>query len=340
MTACVELGAVVGITAACDALQVSRASLYRSRQPPTLPAKRSTPPRALSLDERSKVREILNCPRFRDLAVREVFATLLDEGVYLCSWRTMYRILAAHGEVAERRKVRQRRDYPTPELVAAGPNQVWSWDITKLRGPAPGVYYHLYVILDIFSRYVVGWMVAERERATLAQELIAASYEKQGIPAGQLTLHADRGASMRSKSVSQLLVSLGVVKTHSRPYVSDDNPYSESQFKTFKHHPGFPGWFGACQDARAHCRAFFAWYNNDHHHTGLALLTPSDVHHGRVDATVAARHQVLLAAYAAHPDRFIRGAPVQRKPPARAWINRPAIEDRLSDQVTHESSQV
>ena len=339
MTACVELSARVGVASACRALQVPRASYYRARQPRESPPNpRPTPPRALSQDDRARVRAILNSERFRDLAVREVFATLIDEGVYLCSWRTMYRILAAHDEVRERRKVRDHRDYPVPQLVAVGPNQVWSWDITKLRGPAPGVFYHLYVILDIFSRYVVAWMVAERELDSLAAELIDAAYDKQGVRADQLTLHADRGSSMRSNSVTQLLVRLGVVKSHSRPYVSDDNPYSESQFKTLKHHPSFPGRFGACEDARAHCRVFFPWYNDDHYHTGLGLLTPSDVHHGRVDTKVAARQQVLLAAYESHPERFTSGPPTAARPPQQAWINPPAIQDRLQNEVTDESS--
>jgi len=264
----------------------------------------------------------LHGPRFVDHAPREIYATLLDEGHYLCSPRTMYRLLAAAHEVRERRN-QLRHVAPRPELLATRPNEVWSWDITKLLGPAKWTYYYLYVILDIFSRYVVGWMVAHAESARLAERLIAATCETQGIGPGQLTLHADRGTSMTSKPVALLLADLGVTRTHSRPHVSNDNPFSEAQFKTLKSRPEFPERFGGAEDARAFCHPFFTWYDTEHRHGGIGWLTPAMVHYGQVDIVGAARRQILTAAYAAHPERFVRRPPVPPPVPTAAWINPP-----------------
>ena len=278
MEAAEELAGRIGQTAeACEALGVARSTLYRRRQSATSkPKRRPRPHRALDETEREEVLGALHCERFVDKAPAQVWATLLDEGTYLCSIRTMYRILEEHGEVRERRNQRRHPNYTKPELLAEAPNQVWSWDITKLRGPVKWTYYYLYVILDIFSRYVVGWMLAHRESAALAQRLIAESCRKQDIEPDQLTVHADRGSSMRSKSVAFLLADLGVTKTHSRPYVSNDNPYSESQFKTLKYCPQFPSRFGSIQDSRLFCCGFFDYYNFYHKHSGIGLMTPAD----------------------------------------------------------------
>jgi len=325
MAAALTLAATVGMRRAAAAFAVPPASLYRARQLPALgpPAPRPAPPRALTAAEHHGVLEVLHSERFVDLAPKAVYATLLDEGSYLCSWRTMYRVLATAQEIRERRNQLRHPAYTKPELLATGPNQVWSWDITKLRGPAKWTYFYLYVILDIFSRYVVGWMVAMRESATLAERLIEATCEKQGIQAGHLTIHADRGAAMTSKVVAMLLADLGVTRTHSRPHVSDDNPYSEAQFKTLKYHPTFPERFGSIQDARAFCQSFFPWYNTEHRHDALGLLTPETVHYGRAEAILDQRRTVLAAAYAAHPERFVRKPPEPLAPPTAAWINPP-----------------
>jgi putative transposase len=265
----------------------------------------------------------LHEPRFVDLAPAEVYATLLDEGLYLCSERTMYRVLAANQEVRERRNQLRHPPYAAPELLARRPNELWSWDITKLLGPAKWTYFYLYVMLDVFSRYVVGWMVAHRESATLAERFIAETCVRQSIDPGQLTIHADRGSAMTSKPVALLLANLGVTKTHARPHVSNDNPFSEAQFKTLKYRPMFPERFGSIQDARAHCHEFFTWYNTEHHHSGLGLLTPADVHHGLAEERVAARAAALAMAYAAHPERFPSGAPHPPARPVEVWINPP-----------------
>jgi putative transposase len=256
-----------------------------------------------------------------------VYATLLDEGMYLASQRTMYRILAAAAEVRERRNQLRHPAYAKPELLATGPNELWSWDITKLKGPAKWTYYHLYVILDVFSRYAPGWMVARRESAALAERLIADTLAKEGIVPGQLVLHADRGTSMRSKPVALLLADLGVERTHSRPHVSNDNPYSESAFRTLKYRPAFPARFGSIEDARAFCRDFFSWYNTEHRHSGIGLLTPADVHHGRAAEVTAARAVTLARAYAAHPERFVRQPPQPPQLPTAVWINPPARKE-------------
>ena len=279
MTTVAELGAVVGVVALCAALGLARASYYR-RLKPRVALPRKAPARKLSPPERAAVLAVLHEPRFADQAPAEVYATLLDEERYLCSERTMYRVLAENSEVRERRSQLRHPHYAAPELLATKPNQLWSWDITKLHGPAKWTYFYLYVIMDVFSRYVVGWMVAHAESAALAQRLIEETFQRQRVTAGQLTIHADRGSSMKSKPVALLLSDLGVTKSHSRPHVSNDNPYSEAHFKTLKYRPDFPGRFGSLQDSRSHCQDFFGWYNDDHHHGGLGLLTPHQVHHG------------------------------------------------------------
>jgi putative transposase len=325
MGAVQELSGSVGIAPACRVLGIPRIGVYRRRQPqrttPTSPHRK--PPNALAIQERQAVIETLHSDRFVDKAPREVYATLLDENSYLCSIRTMYRILAGEGEVRERRNQVRRPVYKKPELLATGPNQVYSWDITKLRGPIKWSYFHLYVILDIFSRYVVGWMVATRESALLAERLIKDTLIKQGIERNQLTIHADRGSSMRSKTVAQLLADMGVTKSHSRPQVSDDNPYSEAQFKTLKYCPEFPERFGSPEDARAFCCRFFPWYNDEHHHTGIGLLTPKMVHYGQAEDVIERRRVVLEAAYHKHPERFFNGLPKSQELPSAAWINKP-----------------
>jgi putative transposase len=327
-----ELGPRLGIAPTCAALGLPRATYYRRRRPQSAPAPRPRSPRALSPDEHAAVLARLHEPRFVDLAPAEVYATLLDEGEYLCSERTMYRVLAAHGEARERRDQLRHPHYAAPELLATRPNELWSWDITKLLGPAKWTYFYLYVMLDVFSRYVVGWMVAHRESATLAERFIQETCARQEIGRDQLTIHADRGSAMISKPVAFLLADLGVTKTHSRPHVSNDNPFSEAQFKTLKYRPDFPERFGAIQDARAHCQVFFSWYNAEHRHTGLGLLTPYDVHYGLAETRLVARAGILAAAHAAHPERFPRGAPQPPPPPTAVWINPPktrATEEAL-----------
>jgi len=314
-----------GVAATCAAAGLPRATYYR-RKRPTLPRPpRPAPPRALSAAERERVLAVLHAPEHVDLAPAQVYAKLLDERAeYLCSERTMYRVLAAAGEVRERRDQLVHPAYKKPELLATAPNQVWSWDITKLLGPAKWTYFYLYVVLDIFSRYVVGWMVADKESAAHARRLLAETCTKHGVVPGTLTLHQDRGAPMRAKTFAQLCADLGVTKSHSRPHVSDDNPFSEAHFKTLKYRPDFPGRFDALSDAVAHGRDFFPWYNHEHRHEALGLLTPADVHFGRAPAVLAARQRVLDAAYTANPERFVLRAPAAGAPPKEVWINKPA----------------
>jgi putative transposase len=290
-----------------------------------VPPERRPSPRALTADEQRTVLARLHEPRFVDLAPAEVYATLLDEGTYLCSERTMYRLLAGHAEVRERRDQLRHPVYAAPELLARRPNELWSWDITKLLGPTKWTYFYLYVMLDVFSRYVVGWTVAHRESAMLAERFIHETCARQEIGRDQLTIHADRGSVMTSKPVALLLVDLGITKTHSRPHVSNDNPFSEAQFKTLKYRPAFPDRFGSIQDARAHCHGFFTWYNTKHHHAGLGLLTPADVHQGLAEQRVAARATVLATAYAAYPERFPAGLPHPPARPMEVWINPPKV---------------
>jgi putative transposase len=325
MTATRRLAQNVGARAACDALGVPRASYYRyqSRLERARQGERPASPLALTREEQQVVLALLHAERFVDKAPPEVYATLLDEGIYHCSIRTMYRLLAREGEVYERRGQRRLVHYRKPELLATGPNQVWSWDITKLKGPVKWSYYYLYVILDIYSRYVVGWMVAHRESAALAHKLIQLTCDKQGIQPGQLTIHADRGSSMTSKPVALLLADLGVTKTHSRPQVSNDNPYSEAQFKTLKYRPNFPERFGSLEDARAFCQPFFGWYNTEHRHSGIGMLTPAMVHDGRAPQVMEGRAQTLQAAFEAHPERFKGKQPALLSLPEAVWINQP-----------------
>lgn len=317
-------------SALCAGVGVSRASFYRGRRErPARPCPRRAPsPRALTPVERQAVLDVLHSERFVDQSPAEVHATLLEDQTYLCSTRTMYRVLAEAGEVRERRDQARHPAYAKPELVATAPNHVWSWDITKLKGPVPYLYFSLYVILDLFSRYVVGWMVAARESAKLAERLIAATCEKQGIARHQLTIHADRGAPMRSTLVAELFADLGIAASHSRPRVSNDNPFSEAHFRTVKYRPEFPDRFGSIQDARAIGHALFDWYNNAHHHSGLRYLTPAAVHYGRAAAILEARHRTRLAAYAAHPERFVQGPPRLETLPDAVWINPPANTTR------------
>jgi len=326
MDAVEKLAPDVGTKPACKAFGVSRAGLYRRRAISVAPRfmnKRRASSRALSEPEKKEVLDTLHSERFQDRAPHEVYATLLDEERYLCSIRTMYRILEANAEVKERRDQLRHPAYSKPELLATGPNQVWSWDITKLLGPAKWNYFYLYVILDIFSRYVVGWMVATCESAELAKRLISETCEKQNIQKDQLTIHADRGSSMKSKPVAFLMADLGITKTHSRPYTSDDNPFSEAQFKTLKYMPDFPDRFGSIEDARLYCKNFFPWYNTEHKHTGISLLSPVDVHYGNAEAIITSRQAVLDAAYLLHPERFVRKVPLHKPMPEAVWINPP-----------------
>jgi len=354
MEMAIELAPQVGVAGACRAANVRRATYYRNL-PAASPLKPSSvdenalseeggtqapadeqttatrSPRALDKGEEQEVLNELHSKRFRDKSPGQVYATLLDEGKYVCSERTMYRILDKHGEVKERRNQRKHPKYKKPELLATKPNQVWSWDITKLKGPVKWTYFHLYVILDIFSRYAVGWMVAPRENATLAQQLIAETVLKQGVEPGELTIHSDRGSPMKAKSTALLMADLGITKSHSRPHVSDDNPFSESQFKTLKYCPEFPARFGSVMDARAFCVPFFNWYNTEHRHSGIGMMTPEMVHYGLAEQVRVERQRVLHAAYAAHPERFVRGRPTPPTLPEAVWINPPRAHNNGSD---------
>ena len=330
MQAVAEMGPRLGVAPTCAALGVARGRYYRSQRPHPEPRPRPTPARALAAEERERVLSVLNEPRFVDLAPAEVYATLLDEGTYLCSERSFYRILTANAAVRERRDQLRHPRYAAPELLAARPNELWSWDITRLLGPRKWTYFYLYVLLDVFSRYVVGWLLAQRESARLAEALIAESCERQEILPGQLTVHADRGAAMTSKPVALLLADLGVTKSHSRPHVSNDNPFSEAQFKTLKYRPDFPGRFGSLEHGRSFCGDFFPWYNTEHHHVGLGLFTPHDVHYGLAEAKREQRERVLAEAFLAHPERFPNGRPQPKGVPSAVWINPPATRDDRS----------
>lgn len=326
ISAATSLSEHVGKKAACSVLAIPRATYYRQCREKPLTQPRPAPPLALSAEEKETVLQVVHEERFWDATPYHIYATLLDEGKYYCSIRTIYRILASVQEIKERRKQVNRPHYKKPELLATGPNQVWSWDITKLKGPVKWTYFYLYVIMDIFSRYVVGWLIAPAERKALAKELIAQTCEKQQISRDQLVLHADRGSSMKSKVVAQLLADLGVTKSHSRPYVSNDNPYSESGFKTLKYSPHFPACFGSIQDARGFCRQFFSWYNDEHKHSGIGLLTPKQVHYGLADDILAQRSQVLREAFDKNATRFKGKCPQPPVLPKAAWINRPDNE--------------
>jgi putative transposase len=326
-----ELAESVPVRKACEALGYPRSTFYCSHRPAPAEARESSPalsPRSLTPDEKEAIRDVLNSERFQDSSPRQVYATLLDEGIYLCHWRSMYRVLEEHGEVRERRNQLRHPAYTKPELLATAPNQVWSWDITRLKGPVKWTYYYLYVVLDIFSRYVVGWMLTQRESEELARHLIAETCRKQQINQEQITLHADRGAPMIAKSMAQLLDDLGVDKSHSRPHTSNDNPFSEAQFKTMKYRPDYPERFGSLQDAQVWVRSFFEWYNHEHRHTGLALMTPAMVHDGLADQVTEKRQQVLQAAYEAHPERFVKGVPIPPQLPQEVWINPPQLHNQ------------
>jgi putative transposase len=335
MAAVRELGREVGVRGACGALERPAASYYRWCRPSQRRAQpRPRPPLALSASEEQHVLAVLNGQRFVDVAPPEAYATLLAERIYLCSTRTMYRVLERHAQVRERRDQLRHPVAAKPELLATGPNQVWSWDITKLKGPAKWVYFYLYVILDIFSRYVVGWMLAQRESAELAKRLIRETLEKEGIEDGQeLTVHSDRGPSMTSKTLGQLLADLSITRSLSRPYTSNDNPFSEAQFRTLKYRPEFPDRFGSYQHGLSFLRPFFHWYNEEHHHGGIGFFTPGQVHRGEVAEVLAERQRALAAACRAHPERFKGRAPHAPAPPTAVWINPPAL-DRNGDPST------
>lgn len=323
-----EVAEIVGRRAACAATGVAQASYYRRhRQSPRRErpprTERRPQPRALSLEERTEIKAVLDSERFRDESPAAVYATLLDEGCYLSSISTMYRVLREAGEVRERRRQASHPATVKPELVAQRPNQVWSWDISKLLGPQKWTYYYLYVVIDIYSRRVVGWLLAGRESAELATRLLEESIRKEGVSRDRLTIHADRGTSMASQPVALLLADLGVTKSHSRPHCSNDNPYSEAHFKTLKYRPQFPERFGSIEDARIFCQQFFRWYNQRHHHSGIGYHTPDDVHFGRAAGVRQARAGVLTQAYAAHPERFVRKPPQPPTIPPVAWINQP-----------------
>jgi len=333
-----EGSAEIGVSNACKSVEIARSSYYYHfrkyrKKGSEKPHEKREPAWTLSSTEREQALEALHSDEYIDSAPHQIYARLLDKGIYICSISTMYRILREQDEVRERRNQHSHREYWKPELLAEAPNQVWSWDITKLKGPAKWTYYYLYVILDIFSRYCVGWMAAYRESAQLAEKLIADSCLKQGIEKGQLTIHADRGSSMKSKSVALLLSDLGVLKTHSRPHVSNDNPYSESQFKTLKYSPGFPSRFGSLEEARAFCREFFPWYNSEHRHTGIGLLTPEIVHYGKAEEVILKRNGVLLEAYFRNPERFKGKVPEAPQAPEKVWINRPEAQSGENSKI-------
>ena len=326
MVAAQELAQAVGAREACEALAVARSSFYRHAQPKPEPSPRPKPSRALAVEERAAVLDLLHQPRFVDQAPAEVYATLLDEGTYRCSTRTMYRILHDSKEVRERRNIARHPNYKKPELLATGPNQVWSWDITKLRTFTKGAFFALYVVLDIFSRYVVGWLLSHHESEANARLLLKQSFLNQNVSANQLTVHADRGAPMKAKNVAQLLVDLAVTKTHSRPHVSNDNPFSESHFKILKYWSEFPERFGSLEEARDFLVQFFLWYNERHHHSGIGFLTPAQLHYGQAHRVLARRQLVLDAAHAAHPERFVRKHPEPPPIPTEVWINPPRTD--------------
>ena len=328
-----ELIRLISVQAACEALVIPRSMYYRA-QTATVPhavRELALPARALQPAERQFVLATLDSERFQDQAPREVYAALLDEHIYLCHWRTMYRVLAENQQVCERRNQLRHPVYAKPELLATGPNQVWSWDITALRGPDKWTAFYLYDLMDVFSRYTVGWLIATSQSAALAEQLIAQSYAKYNILPGQLKIHSDNGGPMTARTMSQLMADLAVTESHSRPHVSDDNPYSEAQFKTMKYRPDYPNRFAGIIEAQTWARRFFAWYNTEHHHSGLGLLTPAMVHFGHAPEVLAARQHTLDIAYAAHPERFVHGAPRPQPLPEAVWINPPKpIEEAIS----------
>ncbi len=329
----------VSVLALCVALGLARSTFYRRKKPAQVAVAKSrpSPSRALTPEERQEALDVLHSDRFVDRSPTEVVYTLLEEDQYICSPRTMYRILAANREIRERRNQLRHPAYVKPELMATRPNQVWSWDISKLKSVQKWVYYYLFVILDIYSRYVVAWMVAEHENAKLAKRLISEAYDKQGVQPDTLVLHSDRGSPMKAKTTAQLLGELGVDPSFSRPRVSNDNPFSESHFKTCKYHPGFPNRFGSIEDAISNCRLLFPWYNNEHRHSHLAYLTPHQVHYGLAEEALERQHRVKLAAYHTHPERFVAGPPKRGMLPEAVWINppsSPSADSGVGDPVT------
>ena len=321
-----DISCAMSVKEACRHLGVSRPTYYRSRRPKEPQAsKRRRNRRRITDERRARILSILDSERFQDMPPRQIWATLLDEGRYACHWRTMYRILHDNKEMRERRNQRVHPPYKKPELLACGPNQVWSWDITTLRGPYKGMYFKLYVILDVFSRYVVGWTIARYESAALAKDLIATSWARQGVSRDQLVIHSDRGPAMVSKTYVQLLADLGVERSYSRPYRSNDNPYSEAHFRSMKYHRTYQARFGSLEDARCWARAFFNWYNDTFYHTDIALMHPSTLHYGRTRQVWQARQRVMEEAYACHLERFVRGVPKIPMPPRQVWINKPAV---------------
>ncbi len=315
----------IEISTACKMLGVPRSSLYRARQPKAAAKPRPRPKRALTEADKTEVRQLLNSERFVDLAPRQVYANLLDEEIYLCHWRTMYRILDEHQESNERRNQLKHPPTAIPRWEATGPRQLWSWDITKLLGPEKWSYHYLYVIIDVYSRFVVGWMIAQQESAALAETLITETCFRENIPPEKLALHSDRGAAMRSKTVAQLLVDLHIAQSFSRPYTPNDNPYSEAHFKTLKYRPNFPDHFDTLPQARLWVQNFFDWYNYHHYHSALELLTPATVHFDQVGAVQSHRQKTLDAAFNNHPERFVKGKPTVSKLPKSVWINPPKI---------------
>ncbi len=329
----------IGVDRACRAFGVHPRTWRHRRQKKagTLPERRSrarpagekrSHPAKIDDDTRGEIVSTLCERRFCDLAPAQVYATLLDEEVYLASVSTMYRILREESLTGERRRGHRRTAHPTPQLSADGPGQVWSWDISRLRGPGPRDWFYLYVILDIFSRKIVGWCVDVEETETVAKRLIRVTCERENIAAGQLKLHSDRGAQMTSATIAELLEDLSVTRSLSRPRVSDDNPYSEAAFKTVKYRPTYPDRFDSLEDARVWMRKFVTWYNTEHYHSGIGYLHPADLHNGTAGTVIDARQAVLDAAYQAHPERFIAGPPKADRPPAAAWINKPTIQTK------------
>lgn len=315
-----------GVAPACDALGVCRASFYRWKERPQRTEHTDRrPPRKLTEQEEAMVLEVLNSERFMEKSVPVVYTTLLDEGQYICSQRSMYRLLEREGQVRQRRHEREHPVYEKPELLATGPNQVWSWDITKIKGPRPWIFYHLYVVIDVFSRYIVAWAISTHESGEQAKALVEGACQRQGIARGQLTVHSDRGKAMRSKCLADLLAELHVDRSFNRPHVSNDNPYSESQFKTLKYHSSFPERFGSIEDARNYLREFFVWYNTEHRHSGIAMMTPEIVHTGRHEEVWLQRKETLADAYQRHPERFVKGEPTPQRVPNEVWINEPKI---------------
>ena len=325
-----ELAATIGVTLACVLVGISRATYYRSLRAPKPSQRRRRNIRRLSKALRAEILAVLNSDRFMDQPPRQIWAALLDEGRYLCHWRTMYRILRENKQIQERRNQRTHPSYTKSELLASAPNQLWSWYITTLKGPSKGIYFKLYVILDVFSRYVVGWTIAPFESAAVAKDLITTTIARQNVREGQLTIHSDRGSVMVSKTYVQLLGDLGVVGSYNRPYRSNDNPYSESHFRTMKYHRTYLSRFGSLEDAQSWAREFFEWYNNEFYHSEIALMHPATVHYGKADQVWQDRQRVMDAAYARDPDQFSGGAPQVPKPRRRAWINKPKNAANLS----------